>query len=86
MPTLSMHGLLADHFVRAAASYPHLMSRAQFASVPTPVAAGQSAVPPPMALRIGTRARNAGVPAKEINAAVEDALASVRAERFRAAG
>lgn len=32
------------------------------------------------------RARNAGVPAKEINAAVEDALASVRAERFRAAG
>lgn len=31
------------------------------------------------------RARNAGVPAKEISAAVEDALASVRAERFRAA-
>ena len=32
------------------------------------------------------RARNVGVPAKEINAAVEDALAAVRAERFRAAG
>jgi hypothetical protein len=32
------------------------------------------------------RARNAGVPAKELNAAVEDALAAVRAERFRAAG
>ena len=33
-----------------------------------------------------TRARNAGMPAKEINATVEEALASVRAERFRAAG
>jgi multidrug efflux pump subunit AcrB len=32
------------------------------------------------------RARNAGVPVEEINAAVEDALASVRAERSRSAG
>ena len=32
------------------------------------------------------RARNADVPAEEINAAVEEALASVRAERFRTAG
>ena len=32
------------------------------------------------------RARNAGIPEKEISAAVEDALASVRAERFHIAG
>jgi hypothetical protein len=32
------------------------------------------------------RARNVGVPAKQIDAAIEDALESVRAERFRAAG
>jgi hypothetical protein len=32
------------------------------------------------------RARNAGIPAKEIKAAVEEALASVRAKRSGAAG
>jgi Ribbon-helix-helix domain len=29
-----------------------------------------------------TKARNAGVPAKEIDAAIDEALAAVRAERF----
>ena len=32
------------------------------------------------------RARNVGTPTKKINAAVEDALASIRAERFRSTG
>ncbi len=32
------------------------------------------------------RARNAGMPAKEVTAAIDEALASVRAERFRPAG